>query len=222
MEFVKVETSSRTETGKGAARKLRGAGQVPGVVYGAGCQPQPIVVPRETLEGLARMGANVLLELSVDGQLPPEGVAAMLKSIERHPVSRAPLCVDFQWVSLTQAVHVSVPVVLTGTPDGVRLEGGVLEQMLHEVEVRCLPTNIPPELAVDVSHLKVHDSVHARDLALPEGVQLITDADAAVATVAPPRIQVEEEAPAAAEEVAEQLEERPPSAPSAEGKPETE
>lgn len=217
MEFVKVEVSSRAETGKGAARKLRAEGQVPGVVYGAGREPQPIVVRRETLERLARMGTNVLLELSVDGQLPPEGVAAMLKGIERHPVNRAPMCVDFQWVSLTQAVHVSVPVVLTGTPDGVRLEGGVLEQMLHEVEVRCLPTNIPPELVVDVSHLKVHDSVHARDIALPDGVELVTDLDAAVATVAPPRIQVEEAAPAAAEEVAEQLEEKPPSAPSAGG-----
>lgn len=216
MEFVKVETTSRAATGKSAARKLRAAGQVPGVVYGAGREPQPLVVAREVLERVARMGTNVLLELSVDGQLPPEGVAAMLKAVERHPVSRAPLSVDFQWVSLTRAVHVSVPVVLTGTPDGVRLEGGVLEQMLHEVEVRCLPTNIPRELTIDVSHLKVHDSVHVRDLAVPEGVEIVTDADAALATVAPPRIQVEEAVPAAAEQVAEELEEAPPSAPSAE------
>lgn len=222
MEFVKVETRSRTETGKGAARKLRAAGQVPGVVYGAGHQPQPLVVAREVLERVARMGPNVLLELTVDGQLPPEGVAAMLKAVEWHPVSRAPLCADFQWVSLTQTVEVAVPVVLTGTPDGVRLEGGVLEQMLHEVEIRCLPTSIPRELTIDVSHLKVHDSVHVRDLVVPEGVEIITDADAAVATVAPPRIQVEEAAPAAAEEVAEELEEAPPSAPSAEEEQEEE
>jgi large subunit ribosomal protein L25 len=212
MEFVKVETSSRTQTGKGAARKLRAAGQVPGVVYGAGREPQPLVVARETLERVARMGTNVLLELSVDGQLPPEGVAAMLKALERHPVTRAPLSVDFQWVSLTRAVQVSVPVVLTGIPDGVRLEGGVLEQMLHEVEVRCLPTNIPRELTIDVSHLKVHESVHVRDLAVPGGVEIVTEPDAALATVAPPRVQVEEAAAAAAAaEVAEQLGEGPPS-----------
>ncbi|MCX7598808.1 MAG: 50S ribosomal protein L25 [Armatimonadetes bacterium] len=215
MEFVRVEAYSRADTGKGAARKFRAAGQVPGVVYGAGREPQPIVVARETLERIARLGTNVVLELCVDGQSPPEGVAAMVKAVEHHPVTRAPLSVDFQWVSLTRVVHVSVPVVLTGSPEGVRLEGGVLEQLLHDVEIRCLPTNIPPELTVDVTHLKVHESVHVRDLALPEGVEIVTDPDAAVATIVPPRIQVEEAAPGAAEEVAEQLEEARPGVSSA-------
>jgi large subunit ribosomal protein L25 len=204
MEFVRVETTSRTETGKGAARKLRAAGQVPGVVYGRGQEPQAVVVAREVLDRVARLGTSALLDLEVDGKHPPEGTAAMLKAVARHPVTWAPVSVDFQWVSLQERIHVPVPVVLVGIPVGVKEQGGILEQMLHNVEVRCLPTQIPHDLQLDVAALSTGDSLHARELLLPEGVELLTDAEATVAIVAAPRVEAEK-VPEAAEEVEGEL-----------------
>lgn len=204
MEFVKVESSSRTETGKGVARRLRAEGQIPGVVYGIGRDPQAVSVAREILDRIVRHGSNVLVHLAVDGEMPPEGVAAMIKAIDRHPTTWAPVAVDFQWVSLTEAVNVSVPVVLVGSPIGVREEGGVLEQMLYDVEVRCLPTNIPGNVEYDVSELGMNESVHASVLTLPEGVEMVTDPESALAAVAPPRV-IEEEKPEAEEGLEEEL-----------------
>lgn len=205
MELVRVEVRSRTETGKGAARKLRRSGFVPGVVYGMGKEPLPLTVDAETVHKLSRAGHAVLVELSVDGTAPEEGVAAIVKSVDRHPVTWEPLAVDFQWVSLTETVDVPVPVVTVGEPRGVAEQGGILEQHMHEVTIRCLPTEIPEALELDVSELMIGDSLHVRDLKVPEGVEILEDEDETVVSIAAPRVVEEEEEAEAAEEVAEEL-----------------
>ncbi len=205
MELIKVEAHKRTETGKSAARKLRREGLIPGVVYGLDRPPQSLTIRREVVERLQRLGRSVLVELYLDGEAPGEDVAAIVKEVQRHPVTWAPLAIDLQWVSLRQAVEVPVPLVTVGEPEGVKV-GGILEQLLHEVTVRCLPTNIPEEIQVDVSGLQIGDSLHVSDLQPPEGVEILEEPETAVVHIAAPRIiEEEEEAAEAAEEVAEEL-----------------
>ena len=204
MELIKVEAQKRTGTGKSVARKLRREGLVPGVVYGMDREPEIVAVRREVVERLERLGRSVLVELYVDGERPEEDVAAIVKEVQRHPVSWAPLAIDLQWVSLREEVEVPVPLVTVGEPEGVKM-GGILEQLLHEVTVRCLPTNIPEQIEVDVSGLQIGDSLHISDLEPPEGVEIIEEADTAVVHIAAPRIVEEEQEAEAAEEVAEEL-----------------
>ncbi len=203
MERVKVEVQTRSETGKGAARKLRRQGLVPAVVYGLDRPPQPLVVRRETAERIIRLGTTALLDLVIDGAPPSGEVAAIVKDFQRHPVSRELLCLDFQWVSLTETVDVPVPVEVVGQAPGLQ-QGGILEQHLHEVTVRCLPTEIPDHLEIDITGLEIGDSLHVRDIKLPEGVEILEDEEETVVVIAAPKVAAEEEEAAeAAEEVEE-------------------
>jgi large subunit ribosomal protein L25 len=208
MDLLKIDAISRAKTGKGVARKLRMAGSVPGVVYGDQHEPVALSVPRDVLERTLRQGANILLDLRVDGAEPPSGVAAIIKAVPRHPLSALPLAVDFQWVALTIAIEVEIPVVLEGVPAGVKLEGGVLEQLLHVIHVKCLPTAIPERITLDVSEMAIGDSIHVSDLPVPEDVEVLSHATDAVANVAAPRVMEEAVVEVeAGEELAEQLEE---------------
>lgn len=206
MDLFRVEATSRSEVGKGEARKLRRSGKVPGVAYGLHRDPQPIVVSEDVVRRLMRLGHSVLVDLTVDDQPRTEGVAAIVKALDHHPISWAPRSIDFQWVSLTETVEVPVPIVTVGEARGAEQEDGVVEQILHEVPVKCLPTNIPERLEMDITELTIGASLHVRDLVLPEGVEVVADPDDPVVTCAAPRI-VEEEAEIG-EEVAGELEER--------------
>lgn len=198
MQRVTLEVEVRRQTGKGAARKLRRAGRVPGVLYGRGIEPLPIAVEVRALEGTlqAAAGANVLVDVVVrdDGQVRNE--LAMLQDLQRDVLSRRVIHVDLHRVSLTERVHARVPVVLRGEAPGVR-EGGVLEFLRHEVEVSGLPTDLPEHLELDVSDLGVGHSLHVRDLRIPEGVSLLTPADETLVTVLAPAVTPEEEVAAA-------------------------
>jgi large subunit ribosomal protein L25 len=187
-EVLGVEAKSRCGTGKSIARKLRRNGQIPGVVYGLDSNPRPIAVSVDTVKRLMRVGHTVLVDLSIDGRPPEQGVAAIVKAIQRHPVTWQPESIDFQWVSLSEAVHVSVPVAIVGEALGAMRDNGTVEQLLHEIEVRCLPTAIPDVIEVDVSQMLVGDVLHVRDLAVPEGVTVLTDPEEAVVTCVAARV----------------------------------
>ena len=205
MEQVVLDAKRRAPGGKGAARKARGAGLVPAVAYGHGLEPVPLAVDGRTLSTVVRHhhGSGVLLDLRVDGQAP-EGLAAIIKSLQTDPVSEEVLSVDFQWVSLTEQIHVEVALHTVGTAVGVTV-GGILEQMLHEVTVSSTPLQIPSEIVVDVRGLQIGDTLHVSDLVVPEGVQVLAHGEEPMVTVrAPHVVTVVEAAPEeGAEEEAE-------------------
>lgn len=196
----------RDATGKGVARKLRAAGRIPAVLYGKGAESKAISVDPSALQRLLQSGGagmNTLIELRVDGTTR----TVLVKELQRDPVRGRPIHTDFYLVELDQTVEVSVPIHLVGKAPGVEL-GGILDHPLREIELECLPRAIPERVEVDVSALEIGDSIHVRDLELPEGVSVQTDANLAVASVITPAVVEEpvaeeavegEEAPAEGE-----------------------
>jgi len=183
MEQFPLAATRRVPSKKGAARRLRLTGHLPGVVYGHGQEPITLAVPRRELEQAvhSHQGMNTLLALSVDGEQASE-FAAMVKMLQLDPVTHEPITVDLQWVSLAEQITVTVPVTLTGEAHGVVL-GGVLEQMLHEVEVSCAVTAIPDAIVADVSELEQGQGLHVSDLQPPPGVVVLTTPSASVCTI---------------------------------------
>ena len=199
MATAQLTATPRDRAGKGAARSLRREGRVPGVIYGHAREPQPLSVDtrefEHLLEGIAA-GATVI-ELDLGGTT----TRTLIREIQRHPVKRALLHVDFQELVAGERVSVNVPIVYVGTPEGVRVSGGVLDQIMHEVLVEADPSDIPNHVDVDVSAMQIGQTIHVGDLQLPEGVTALSDAELAVCVVAAPRTVEEttEEAPAGAE-----------------------
>ena len=187
----------RDATGKGVARKLRAAGRIPAVLYGKGAESKAISVDPSALQRLLQSGGagmNTLIELSVDGTTR----TVLVKEFQRDPVRGHPLHTDFYLVNLDKKVEVSVPIRLLGRPQGVEL-GGILDHPLREIELECFPRAIPESVDVDVSELDVGQSIHVRDLELPEGASVRTDGNLAVASVVAPAV-VEEPVVEEAEE----------------------
>jgi large subunit ribosomal protein L25 len=193
----------REGIGKGVARKLRATGRIPAVFYGKG-ESRPISLeprPLERLLAASSAGLNTLISLTGGG--PLNGKQVLVKAMQRDPVKGNLLHADLYAIDVMQTVHVSVPIHLTGIPEGVALEGGILDQVIREIELECLPTAIPEDLPVDVSALELGASLHVRDIALPAGVTLLTDGNLSVASVAQPKAAEEASTTAEGETVAE-------------------
>ena len=192
-QTVSLAATARAQTGKGAARQARFQKKVPAVIYGHGRPTQTLMVDALALEK-ALTGiepASTLIELSVDGKTS----RTLIREIQRHPLRPDIIHVDFYEIKSGEKVTLKVPVHLVGTPDGVRNAGGVLDQVTREVEIEVLPENIPDSVELDVTALKIGDSLHTRDLSIPNAV-ILTGADLTIATVVPPRAE-EVVAPAA-------------------------
>ncbi|MDM7915086.1 MAG: 50S ribosomal protein L25 [Candidatus Eisenbacteria bacterium] len=196
METVELHGELRSGTGKGSARRTRMAGRTPGVIYGAGEQAIPITLLESDLTRVLRQhrGGTVVLDLKIAG-IQDRDLTAIIKEVQREPVSRRVLHIDLQHVSLTQLVHVSVPVHLTGTAAGVK-EGGILEQLIRDLEISCEAGRIPEKIDLDVTALVKGHSLHVSDLPLPEGVTSLTPADRVVATIITKAVEVAEAAAA--------------------------
>jgi len=189
-----IAVQAREQTGKGVARKLRAAGQIPAVFYGPKIGSVPISLDPRLLERILRgSGANALLDLSIEGRADLGETVALVKELQRHPVRGDLVHADLYQVDLAQTVEVEVPVHLVGKSKGVEM-GGVMDHMIREVMVSCLPRAIPEFFEVDVSDLDIGDGVHVRDIALPPDVELAIDPDLAVVQVAAPSV-AEEAAP---------------------------
>lgn len=182
---------TRSETGKGVARKLRRSGRVPGVIYGGGASPVLVsMAAREALSLFQSISVeNTILQLSVDDR---EAERALVREVQVHPYRTELLHVDFLRVQRGVAIEVHVPVHLTGIPEGVKL-GGVLEQVLHDIVVKCIPSKIPPSIEVDVTELGAGEVVRAGDLEMPEDVDILSDLDLTVCAVVAARVEEEEE-----------------------------
>src|SRR6184192_3747180 len=200
-QTVSLSASPRQATGKGAARQARFRGRVPAVIYGHGRDTQPLELEAKALEK-ALQGvepASTIIDLAVDGKT----VKTLIREIQRHPIRPDIIHVDFYEIHATEKVKLKVPVHLVGNPDGVRNAGGVLDQVTREVEIEVLPENIPDRVELDVNALKIGDSLHVRDLSIPNA-KILTEAELTIATVVPPRAEeVVAPSPEAATEVAE-------------------
>jgi large subunit ribosomal protein L25 len=200
-EFV-VAAERRTETGKNVNRRLRGRGLIPGVVYGGGRDAEPVSVsPREITSILrSASGENTLFDIEIEGKRRK----VILKEFQREPVKGQLLHADFFEVALDRPIEVKVHIELVGTPIGVKNQGGLLDFITRELEVECLPTDIPDKITVDVSGLELGRHLRVSEVTLPsERVTLLTDPEVVVAHVITPRAEVvateEEEAAVAAE-----------------------
>jgi large subunit ribosomal protein L25 len=201
MAIVSFNATARDQTGKGAARTLRSKGQVPAVIYGHGREPQPLSLNARDLDKMLGhiQAESTVIEVSVGGATSK----TLIREIQRHPIRRQILHVDFQALVAGEKVTVSIPIVLQGIPEGVRLEGGVLDQTLREIEIEVDPSSIPDHIEYDVTNMVIGDSVHISDLKVPEGVEVLDDPETSVAVLAAPRAVIEETAVAEAVEGAE-------------------
>ena len=190
MATVSLSANARDGKGKGASRSLRSQGQVPAVIYGHGRQPQPLALNARDLDKLLShiQAESTVIEVTVGGQT----AKTLIREIQRHPIKRQILHVDFQALVAGEKVTVSIPIVLLGVPEGVRLEGGVLDQTLREIEIEVDPSHIPDHVEYDITNMVIGDSVHISDLKVPEGVEVLDDPETSVAVLAAPRAVIEE------------------------------
>ena len=199
MKTIELQAKPRITDGTRKARAVRRNEGVPAIVYGHGMKPLSVEVPeRAFLKAIhTKAGANVLITLQVEGVTLKES-SCRIKAIQNNPVTDKIDHVDFMVISLTEKIIVKVPVILHRVEEapGVK-EGGVIDLVHREVEVECLPTQIPERIDIDVKAMKINDAVHVQDLVLPEGVKCMLAAGEVVFAVHAPR---EEEVAAVAEE----------------------
>lgn len=197
MAEFKLAAARREKVGKGTARKLRRSGNIPGIVYGPGKEPTPVyTAEREFLKVFEGAGHTHLVDLDLAGDTR----TVLIKEVERHPIRNNVLHVDFHEVRMDRVIHTSVPVVLVGE-ESRESDGGIVTQMLTELEVKSLPVSIPDHIEVDISKMKVGESIHVGDLKLPEGVETEEDPEEIVVSVVAPVLEAAEEAEASEPEI---------------------
>ncbi len=190
MEKINLKAKLREELGKEAVKKLRAQGLIPAVVYKGKNSLNIKVLSKDFLEVIhTKAGENVVVNLQIESKKPSR--TAIIKETQYHPVRGDTLHVDFNEISLTEVLTVKVPIAVKGEAQGIK-EGGVLEHALWEIEVECLPTQIPENVPVDVSPLKIGDSILVKDLQLPGGVKVLSDPETTVVSLAVPRVEEEE------------------------------
>ncbi|HEX3530967.1 MAG TPA: 50S ribosomal protein L25 [Thermoanaerobaculia bacterium] len=198
MSEMSLQVDKREKTGKGGCRQARMRGQIPAVVYGSGKDSVPIQVNRKTFVEMMRKAGSenpiLLLKLSDTGQERH----AMIREMQRNPVSRQVIHIDFQRIEMTDKVRVTVPVELTGTAHGVKVEGGLIDFVVREVHIECLPGDIPKHLELDVTEMRAGQHAEAKDLKLPAGVTLLDEPERVIMSVVHARTE-EVTAEAAAE-----------------------
>lgn len=201
-----LRAEAREDFGKGAARKLRASGRVPAVLYGEGGKAMSLSIDAREAQHLfqAISVENTLVDLDIAGE--KARVRTLVREIQVHPFRPTLLHVDFYRIQMDVMVEVEIPIHLVGVPDGVRSSGGILQQTIHELPVRCLPGHIPDSLDIDVSGLELGASIHVSDIHFGEGVEVLVEADRTVCSVVAPRVTAEEIEGVAAEEIGAELE----------------
>lgn len=205
MERIKLNAELREEIGKVKIKKIRKADFVPACLYKRGEETRNIKInKRELLDVLhTKAGENVLLDLTLKDDSAKKPRPVMIKEVQHHPIKDVVLHVDFNEISLTEAINVSVPIVSKGAADAVTKERGVLEHVMWEIEVECLPTNIPEKIEIDITNLKIGDKIHVKDLSIPPGVKILADPEQTVMSAEPPHVEEAVEEVVEGEEVTE-------------------
>ena len=187
MSQIVLNAQLREDTGKKAAKTLRREGKVPCVYYANNEKSVSLTVDEKELHHFLSLSSG-LIDVSIDKKKPKK---CILRQIQFDPVKNNPIHLDIMGVKLEEKLNVSVPVRLTGDPVGVKEEGGTLMHSMHEVEISCLPLDIPEFIEVDVSELKVGDSIHIKDL-ITDKIEIMNDPEVVVANVAIVRVTVPE------------------------------
>jgi len=187
MPEIVVAAASRTKTGKNVNRRLRQEGLIPGVLYGANKDPVPVTVSPKEIGAIlgSAAGENTLFDLELGGSRRK----VILKEFQVEPINSRLLHADFYEVALDKPLEVKVHVDLQGTPVGVKVQGGILDFVTRELEVECLPADIPDKIVVDVSGLELGKHLRVSDLTIPEKVKVLTDPDIVVVHVVTPRAE---------------------------------
>ncbi|MGH7197958.1 MAG: 50S ribosomal protein L25 [Candidatus Omnitrophota bacterium] len=203
MEQIKLKATVREEKGKQAVNRLRRSGFVPAIVYHRGDEPVSIsIVDKEITKILQSAGGeNVLINLTIEKEKKAKPRSVIVKEVQQDPVKRNILHVDFNEISLTEKIQVEVEVVGVGESAGVKLEGGTLDHPLRQVKIECLPTDIPKHIEVDVTGLKLNDSIHVSDLKLSDKIRVLNEPDVLLFQVKLREEKKEEEVPAEAPEI---------------------
>ncbi len=203
-----MNVTKREKTGKEIARKLRGQGMIPGVLYGPGADPIPLAVRANELKKVLfrYRGEQILFNLNVEDNGSSLQKMALVKELQYHPVTDEIIHVDFYEISMDREVEVEVPIEVVGKAKGVE-RGGHLQLLLHTMTVSCLPGAIMDKIEVDVSDLDIGDVVHVRDLTPPEGVRYLDHPDEPVVTILAPEAEEEAKEEEVVEEAPETTEE---------------
>ncbi|MBU1726511.1 MAG: 50S ribosomal protein L25 [Candidatus Omnitrophica bacterium] len=199
MEEILLNAELREELGRGKVKDLKDKGFIPAVIYSEGKNAQALKVSKGELIRLIHHHRieGVVISLKVKEDDKEKARSCLIKEIQYDPVHDDILHVDFNEISLTKEIKVNIPIEAVGEPIGVKQEGGSLEHILWEVEVECLPTNIPKNIQIDVSQLKMGEAIHVKDIPFPAGVKVLNDLGAIILQVAAP---MKEEVPVEAVE----------------------
>ena len=200
MELKTLSVSSRATGTKGMTHAVRRTGRVPGVLYGGGEEAMSLEIDGKEFDRLlhSAAGTHPIVSLVCEDQ-PAMNTAAIVKSVQRHPIKYNPTHVDLVRIRMDETIRTVVPVELTGRCKGVA-EGGLLEHQVRELEVECLATQVPEKFILDITDLNIGDAYHVSMLSIPEGVTLLADSELPVASVHMPRVSASEAAAAAAAE----------------------
>lgn len=184
MQEISIAANKRDSSGKGVARKLRAAGRVPAIYYGATQEPIAIDLEAKSFHDTLRKleSENVVVNLDIQGDIRK----ALLREVQRDPIDDSVLHADFYGIAADQEININVPVHLMGTAAGI-LEGGILQTIMREIEISCLANKIPSSIEVDVSEMQVGDSIHVRDIAV-EGFEILAAPQRTIATLVPPTV----------------------------------
>jgi large subunit ribosomal protein L25 len=195
---VKLTAERRTATGRSAVRKLKAAGSIPAVIYGAKDKPETLQVSKRDINAMLShaSGENILVELEIGGK----NRLALVQEVQHAPIGGGILHIDFHAVSMDEVIEADVPIEPVGVANGVKNMGGLLEQNLRSLAIECLPRDLPDVIKVDVSALNIGDSIHVREIPLPSGVTTKIQPDLTAFSVLAPT--VEEEPVAATAEAA--------------------
>jgi large subunit ribosomal protein L25 len=199
MPTTVIEAQMRTPGGKNVNRRLRKSGIIPAVIYGPKKQPMAISVDPHIVQNIlhSETGRNTIFTLDVDGSKQDN---AMVKDYQLDPVQGDLIHVDFIQIAMDRRLELTVNIELIGEPEGVKIDGGIMDFVTRSIEVECLPSDIPESIKVDVSGLKINDYIRVNNLEVDSKVKILSDPDVVVVTIIPP---VKEEAPAAEEAAAE-------------------
>ncbi|MBI4972035.1 MAG: 50S ribosomal protein L25 [Candidatus Omnitrophica bacterium] len=198
---IKLKAIKREQTGKQYAKKLRLAKTIPAIVYGQGMSPIPLEVNGKELETVLRSGENVIVNLQIEGDPNVKEKTVLVSEVQVNPVNDHISHVDFHTISLTEKLRVKVPIHEKGEAAGLK-EGGVIDHVHREIEVECLPTDIPSRIDVNIDTLKIGDAIYVKDIVLPAGVKCTLDPEEKILSILAPMAE-EVAAPTEGEVVAE-------------------
>jgi large subunit ribosomal protein L25 len=185
MKEISINASKRELLGKGPARQSRMAGNIPAVVYGPELEPIPVDIDLRTFRSAMKGSASLssIISLDVGGKVNK----VILRDIQRDPITSEIIHMDFHAISMTKPLHISIPIHFKGTPRGVKTDGGIMQITMRELEISCLPTNIPEEFVLDVEGMGIGDAMHVRDISL-ENIQIVSPGQRTIVVIAAPTV----------------------------------